>query len=223
MDIMVDLETMGAGPKAAVASIGAVAFDPHGDDDPAKIPEERKFYVVLDMRDQVKLGREFDPDTIYWWLTQDRAAQSTLTKNQIPTIAGLTKYADWLYGHRDPLKLDQVVWCLGATFDHVILTSMFQAIGRKSPTHYGAQLCFRTIAKFSGVSRPILRDNMAHNALDDAIKQAIWMQQCVRKMRSVSFELDGRRIAEVVAGDLPTELRLTEERTNVEGPEASSK
>jgi hypothetical protein len=45
LHVMFDLETMGMAPNGAIASIGAVRFDPYGDEisDP--------FYVVVDLKD----------------------------------------------------------------------------------------------------------------------------------------------------------------------------
>ena len=46
-DIMIDMETLDVLPSATVLSIGAVKFDPFGDD--VKDPRCEKFYVRVDI------------------------------------------------------------------------------------------------------------------------------------------------------------------------------
>lgn len=57
LDVMLDLETMGNGPRAAIVAIGAVEFDPKtrtvGD----------RFYQTVDLATAVKMGGEIDAST----------------------------------------------------------------------------------------------------------------------------------------------------------------
>lgn len=209
---MVDIETMSSKPHGAIASIGAVAFDPYGNDTVAGIEASRKFYVNLNMRDQI--SRHFDPDTLYWWLTQSPAAQRALVDPvPVPTIQGLLKYSDWCFSQ----KADRF-WCLGATFDHVLMQTLFTSVARKNPAHYSRQLCFRSIAKFSGLERPEIPELVGHNALDDAIKQAIWMQQCIKHInfppRGMTAMVESAEIMHTI---------ITERTNEQQGPEVSSK
>ena len=64
---MLDLETMGKGPSAAIVTIGAVFFDPMTGELGAE------FEAHIDLRDSARFG-EIDPDTVLWWLGQSDEA-----------------------------------------------------------------------------------------------------------------------------------------------------
>ncbi|EGQ0035136.1 exonuclease, partial [Escherichia albertii] len=73
--MMIDLETMGKNPDAAVISIGAIFFDPQtGDMGP-------EFSKTVDLE---TAGGVIDRDTIKWWLKQSREAQSAILADEIP-------------------------------------------------------------------------------------------------------------------------------------------
>jgi hypothetical protein len=199
---MVDLETMASSPRAAVASLGAVAFDPDGDDTVTSLLDlRRRFYVNLDLRDQP--NRQFDGDTIYWWLSQPPATQQAIlmTENRLKVGEALVRFSDWCH-----TWAAQRAWCLGATFDHVIIEDLYRSLKRRNPIRYSNQLCARTIAKVADLERPELPELVAHNALDDCVKQVIWLQQCFKKLRNpttvVNVELDGQKIAEQIVNNI---------------------
>jgi DNA polymerase III epsilon subunit-like protein len=69
-DIMIDLETLATSPNAAVLTIGAVKFDPFGDE--VNEPNCEKFYVRVDLDSCDRIGLVTNDDTI--------------AKHSIPTI-----------------------------------------------------------------------------------------------------------------------------------------
>ena len=73
--VMLDLETMGNGPRAAIVSIGAVFFDPLTGELGAE------FEAAIDLRSSAKSG-EIDPDTVLWWLGQGEEARAGLIKGE---------------------------------------------------------------------------------------------------------------------------------------------
>jgi hypothetical protein len=53
-DLMIDLETLDVTPTASILTIGAVRFDPFGDD--VNEPSCDKFYVTVDLDSCDRLG-----------------------------------------------------------------------------------------------------------------------------------------------------------------------
>lgn len=82
-DVMLDLETMGNGPDAAIVAIGAVEFDPD-----AQTVGER-LDLLVDLASAVSGGGVMDPATVLWWLRQGDLARSDITDSDvdIKTIA----------------------------------------------------------------------------------------------------------------------------------------
>jgi len=72
-DIMIDLETLDVLPTATVLTIGAVKFDPFGEDQVQKSAE--KFYVKVDLDSCDALGLTTSESTLAWWGQQSKAAQ----------------------------------------------------------------------------------------------------------------------------------------------------
>lgn len=64
-DVMVDLETAGTGPDAAILAIGAVAFDR----DTGRLGPT--FYTTINLASAVATGGQIEPATFTWWLQQD--------------------------------------------------------------------------------------------------------------------------------------------------------
>lgn len=167
---MLDLETMGLSPHGAIASIGAVYFDPFGDalSDP--------FHAVVQLDGQEKLGRSFNGSTVTWWLSQERAAQQALLGAKLDLREALQQFTRYVGQQSVPC------WAYGSTFDHVILRSAYEAAGLRSPLHYRDELCMRGLAKIAQVECPAV-PGTAHNAVDDATRQARWLQSILKSMK----------------------------------------
>ena len=180
MDVMIDLETMGVGRNAAVASIGAVIFDPCTVDTPESLGPNQLFYRAFDLCKQPR--RAFEPSTIYFWLNQEKEAQEAICEGNGVKFCDpytiLNQFNQWI----DKAQV-KTAWCLGATFDHGILDSLYNDSNLRNPFHFSKQLCMRTVATVCGLPRPQIETLTAHNALDDAIKQTIWLQQCLKALR----------------------------------------
>lgn len=166
---MLDIETMGTGSYAAIVSIGAVKFDPNLDGF-----LNHAFSQGVSLASSMKAGLRVDADTINWWLRQDRAAVDAATiQIAVDLDEALLGFAQW-YGEDDSIP----VWGNGAGFDNVILGNAYKAVGLDQPWSYKADRCFRTLRSLApAVPRP--EHGVAHNALDDAIAQAKWLQAIV--------------------------------------------
>ena len=161
--IMLDLETMGTRPDAAIVAIGAAAFD----------IEARQigalFYRTVDLTSAVKCGGVMDPDTVLWWLKQNEAARRELYRdNRVELCAALAGFSDWVR----TLDGGEVrVWGNGAAFDNVVLRSAYDRLTLPVPWKFWNDRCYRTI-KAQHPDVPLTHVGTHHNAVDDAESQA---------------------------------------------------
>lgn len=173
MHVMIDLETMGTRPNAPIIAIGAVAFDVDHD------WAWRTFYATVNLNSAVVQGKAvISPDTVMWWLRQDKAAQGAFsaTQDEAYSLEGalqaLNKWLGEVCGGTDvvDMMLDGV-WGNGATFDNVILRESYLNAGIPCPWPFWKDRCYRTVrAAYPDVMTT--RDGTHHNALDDARYQA---------------------------------------------------
>lgn len=157
--IMLDLETLGTRPDAAIISIGAVVFDPHSGE------LGNAFYQQVDMSSSLTTGT-VDGDTLKWWLSRGVAARRAITGPGDTLAAVLQAFTGFV---------SQVpnahVWGNGAAFDNVVLRSAYQSLNIEAPWAYNRDRCYRTMkGLYPGVSH--IFDGVPHNALDDARNQA---------------------------------------------------
>lgn len=167
VNIMLDLETMGNGPEAAIIAIGAVEF----------FPETgllgREFYAVVSLESSVANGGIIDASTVLWWMQQSAEARAEFVQQGLTINEALLSFSDWM-----PEKA--LVWGNGADFDNVILRAAYSNAGIAAPWKFYNSRCFRTLKNlFPKVQKPV--DGLvAHKALDDAkwqAEQAILMLQ----------------------------------------------
>lgn len=168
---MLDLETMDTSPSAVVLSIGAVRFD-------ERACYERIYLVCASpahIEDQRAHGRTTSQSTMDWWEKQSPEARALFSDEEnVSPAEALAQFADFC----GPAPR---IWGNGATFDNMILRSMYESYKRKTPWHYTADRCFRTLKSLTKVPAPA-RVGVHHNALDDAIFQAIWAQVILQNL-----------------------------------------
>jgi len=173
-NIMVDLETLGNGPKAVIVSIGAVQFDETGLGD--------TFYINVDPESCVATGMEMDVSTVMWWMQQSDAARKALTQTaQFSIAAALDQFRRYLPSG------DVVLWGNGATFDNVILASAHRLVGVKRPWSFRNDRCFRTLKDLYPQVKPGMPVGTAHNALDDAVFQAEHASRILRHIKEAQY------------------------------------
>lgn len=161
-DIMLDLETMGTGPSAAIIAIGAIEFN-------AEAGElGRTFYEVIDLESSVGTGGVIDADTVLWWLAQSEPARQELTRtDRAHILSALPRFSAWLRGAGESVR----IWGNGSAFDNVILAEAYRRVGLPVPWDFRNDRCYRTIkAHYPHI--PFARIGVHHNALDDARTQA---------------------------------------------------
>ena len=180
--IMLDIETLDTTQSAVVLSIGAVVFDPHSN----KLGE--KFYVEFthDLATQQRVGRTVSAATVTWWMQQGAAAKQIFVDpapegvRRVSTAQGLTEFASFIT--RNGGKEVQL-WGNGADFDNVIVGSLFDSFGLAKPWSYGKNRCYRTMKRLFGENVKLSRQGVHHNGLDDAITQAVHLQEIFACMK----------------------------------------
>lgn len=162
-NVMLDLETMGAGPRAAIVAIGAIEFDI----DAGTVGE--RFYRTVDLASSVNAGAEIDASTVLWWMKQSDEARAALAKDGVELSKALMDFSMWL--HSRAAFADLCVWGNGASFDNVILASAYQMAKIEKPWRFWNDRCYRTIrAQHPDITME--RIGVHHNAADDAESQA---------------------------------------------------
>ena len=160
--VMIDLETFGTKPDAALVAIGAVKFDPTN-----PTTQQDKFYALIHPSSSIAHGLTVDGDTLLWWMNKDQdAARADLlasTGGMIDLASALEGFATWFGPASRP------VWGNGATFDNVILRNAFKVVGIPCPWDFWHDRCFRTLKNLD--PRPREKLVVAHNALKDAESQ----------------------------------------------------
>lgn len=163
--IMCDLETFDTKPSALVISIGAVRFDP------ALGTTGEKFYRVLDLQTQSDRGRTTGEATKTWWANQSDDARAVLSAPKTDSLVALADFYDFVAGEGC-----DGFWGNGATFDNVIMDSLYDTFGLKPPWPFWAHRCYRTVKALHASKHPYARlpafEGTKHNALADAEHQA---------------------------------------------------
>ena len=156
-NVMVDLETMSTANNAAIISIGAVQFNEHE-------VSPKQFYTTVLLKSSTDAGLQINADTVLWWMKQSDNARSILLNNGVTLTEALLMFNHWL-------PKNATMWGNGATFDNVILRSAYAATDIEPTWPFWKDACYRTIKNL----HPNIKQEefgTAHNALDDAIKQA---------------------------------------------------
>jgi DNA polymerase III epsilon subunit-like protein len=184
-DVMIDLETLDVLPTATILTIGAVKFDPFGDD--VKNPQCVKFYTRVDVDSCDRLGATVSPATLEWWAGQDQAAQDEAfdPTDRVDVVQALEQLYKFCWGAKR-------VWSHGAGFDVIILENYFRKIGKAIPWQFWEVRDTRTLFDIGiNPNRPPV---LKHHALEDAWNQAVGVQNVYRTLR-MSTMSDGNYIA----------------------------
>ena len=167
LNVMLDLETMGTRVGCAIASLGAVEFDPMTGE-PGK-----EFYQTVDLESCQAAGLHLDAGTVVWWLGQSEEARQALLKDPRPLGQVLVDFRAWL-----PTK--SLLWGHGADFDPPILVECYRVMGFKQPWERRNVRDTRTV--LAQASMEMGKHEGLHHALEDAKYQAKRIAEAHRKL-----------------------------------------
>lgn len=179
-NVMLDLETMGNGPRAAIVSIGAVFFDPLTGELGAE------FEAHVDLRDSARFG-EMDPDTVLWWLRRSDEARAGVTKGERLLLSNaLCDLYGWIFTSSP--DRDVAIWGNGASFDNVILRSAYRAAQLVEPWSHWNDRDVRTVVELGRTlcgfdpKKEMPFEGVAHTALADAKHQARYVSAIYQRL-----------------------------------------
>jgi hypothetical protein len=168
--LMIDMETLAVSPNAVVLSLGAVHFNPYGNGYSDKI------YFRISIDDQDALGREVDPDTLDWWGRQaaDIQDEAFSPDDRISLADAMDRFHKFAWGC-------DAFWSHGATFDLVIIENIYRQLGKPLPWNFWQLRDTRTL--FDLGYDPDMPKNSKHDALQDAIRQSVGVQNIYSKLK----------------------------------------
>lgn len=165
---MLDTESMGTEPDAALVAIGAVLFDENS----GQLGD--KFYRPIHLATSVAAGFKIEPAAVLFWLGQPDAARNAILFNVLPMRDVMIEFSEWVLAR---VPRDQVmVWGCSPAFDCIKTEAHCKAAGVTVPWVYYNERCYRTIRERNRVVEEDERVGL-HNALDDAIHQARHLQK----------------------------------------------
>ena len=167
---MVDLETMAVTPRAVVLTLGAVHFNPYGNG------YSDKLYLRFDLDDQDKLNREIDPNTLDWWAKQDPKVmeEAFSPDDRVPLQDAMDQFHKFAWGC-------DAFWAHGSLFDIAILEDLYRQLEKPVPWQYWQIRDTRTM--FDLGWDPDMPQASKHDALQDAIRQSVGVQNIYAKLK----------------------------------------
>jgi len=174
--ISLDIETMSTNKDAVVLTIGATTVSLDGS-------TEKTFDVALDAQEQIDSGRHVSMDTVFWWMQKSKAARdAAFSRFKIPPEAALLALRSWL----EEQGLGIPIFTSGPSFDAAILESLGEPYNI-SPWDFRQSRDVRTIRDglhgneaFEAEYLDAKAGMVAHNALEDAILQAVAVRHWLR-------------------------------------------
>ena len=141
-----------------------------------KFPESNRKYPLIRER-----------ETVQWWNEQSKEAQAAFA-NPVDLLQALQEFSVWLR-HSDPNYVnggnypDIAIWANDPHFDCSILAAVYHALGLPVPWHYRAPRSMKTACELAGMtSADYSSYGTDHNALDDAIAQAMSVCEAYKRL-----------------------------------------
>lgn len=174
--IVIDLETLGKGPNAPIAAIGAVLVHD------AKPVDE--FYRRIDLESAMipYWKREADASTIQWWLQQSAEARAEIDGSQPSDYIcrALESFSNWMASYFTE-ENEARVWGNGSSFDNVILRSTMSEMSRPLPWQFRFDRDLRTILDLYPEAKDVGPfEGTRHHALHDARHEAKQLCKALR-------------------------------------------
>lgn len=162
--IMLDTETLGTTPGSVILSVGACSFDPKNPDRPMN-----KFYRNIDADSSKALNMTTDPSTMAWWREQSAEAKAALLVDPQPLDKVLWDFSAWF-----EQEGGEEIWSHGSVFDQPIMEEAYRLVGMLAPWNFRNCRDTRTLYAVLDFDYSIVpREGTHHNALDDAVYQAL--------------------------------------------------
>lgn len=163
--LMVDIECLSTRRNAVVTNVGLLRFNPH-----TQITQ-RETNVYLELESQGEHGRVVSPETINFWLKQDREAQKQITSTH------RVKMDEFFDIFNDYTSGISKIWAKSTNFDLEILKSLHDSFDKKWPVRYSKYTDVRSIywlnKKLKSPDIEMDEERVSHDALSDCQIQVI--------------------------------------------------
>jgi len=166
--VMIDIETLGLEPGAAIVSIGAVEFGPRA------IGES--FYESVSRESCEDAGLSVDEGTVDWWQDQPEEARKAI-KGGNELEHTLQVFTEWMTG------VDEV-WANSPAFDCELLIEAGKRVGVPMAWEYYQERDYRTLRELP-VGGDVSQVGTEHHALDDAMTQARYAASALADIEDV--------------------------------------
>lgn len=159
--MMVDIEAIGTNEDGILLSVGLVVFN----FDTNEI--KRTYHWKLEIDEQSKKGRTVNLDTLQWWLKQSEEAREEFWGERVSVEKFIKEF-------QDACKNVSFGWAKGVQFDFPMLEHLFKLYDAKFPINRSKYLDARVVyflAKKAKTMNPLTEPWVAHNPLDDSLRQ----------------------------------------------------
>lgn len=177
---MIDIESFGIGPNAALIAIGAVRFDTRS----LLIGSQTKnvFSYGVNLQSCLDAGLRVDGSTVEWWLSRPKEQQVDILRSRpgVPLAKAMNALSLWWSQDAET----KYPWSHGSMFDIVILESAFKAVGLAPPWFYYNVRDTRTLFDVAGFDFNTFKtkNKKPHDAYNDAVVQAEGVITCLKKL-----------------------------------------
>lgn len=178
--VMIDMETLDTAPSTVILTIGAVLFDPRG----SGIIDQIELRPTIDEQTDM-YGRTISDSTMEWW-----AKQSPEAIEEAMGDRDRTSYRDCMEKLYKFCWQRDKVWSNGSVFDIMVAESAFRDLDMQFPWQFWNIRDCRTIYDLAGVSLKDKKYNTSttHKAVEDAIHQALVVQDAYRKLIAAGLD-----------------------------------
>lgn len=174
--VMIDLETVDVTPTATILSLGAVRFDPNGNE--LESPAMEMLYMQLDVDEQLAMGFTVSDSTIEWWASQSEDAVKAAFEegDRVSVKEAAARLHKFVWNAT-------TIWAQGIAFDIPMCEHLFLKAGMSVPWNFYDVKDSRTLFRLGiDPERPKI---LAHHAGEDAWGQAVGVQNVLRKLNKM--------------------------------------
>lgn len=166
MELVLDLETLGTGDNAAVASIGAAIVG-----GPSAVWR-------IDVNEAQANGGTVTQSTLDWWAKQCPAAREELT-GTLTTRQAVTGLLTW--AQENGWDRSSTIWGKGPSFDCVILRNAMERAWVPPFWMFWQERCVRTVLQMVPEAAQVTFIGTPHRAQDDAEHEARQIDFALRR------------------------------------------
>lgn len=186
-DVSIDLEFLSHADNAVILSVGLCPFTRASDSQETAL-ELLPVTIVLDIQEQLDMGRKIDADTLKWWVQQsEKAKAEVFDADRVwgirDALTEIEKYLALWSGDGSPC-----LWGNGITADISKLRNLYHQLGQREPWDFWYERDVRTLVEIGRANGLTHKEDMKfegtqHSAGDDALHQAKYIAAYLEDLR----------------------------------------